>query len=91
MALCFSFHIQIQETDIDFWNTEFETLKLKYQERMYPPRVRMTVDAPSIEPRTKFLVKFDGCSSDSQLNMEILFPLSKLNEIQLCYAYLYTH
>ena len=70
------FYIQIPETEIDFWNTKFEILRLKHQERIYPPRVRMTVDAPNAEPRSKLLIEFDGCSSDSQLSMEILFPLS---------------
>ena len=45
---------------------------------MYPPRVKMTVDAQDVEPRTKLLIEFDGCSSDSQLDMEIFFPLSNL-------------
>ena len=62
--------------DVDFWNTEFEILKFKHEARTYPPSVRMTVDAPSIEPRMKLLVKFEGCSRESQLDMEILFPLT---------------
>ena len=69
--------IQIQETSINFWNTNFETLQLKHRCKMYPPRVRMTVDAPNVEPRIKLLIKFNGCSSDSQLDMELFFPLSK--------------
>ena len=71
------FCLQIQEIDVNFWNTNFETLQLKHQRKMYPPRIKMTVDAPNIDPRIKLLVKFDGCSSDSQLDMEIFFPLSK--------------
>ena len=35
----------------------------------------MTVDAPDIEPRIKLPLQFKGCL-DSQLDMEILFPLS---------------
>ena len=73
-----SFCFQIKESEIDFWNINFETLHIRHQEKMYPPRVKMTVDAPNVEPRIKFLFKFEGCSIDSQLDdMEILFPLSK--------------
>lgn len=43
---------------------------------MYPPRVTMTVSAPNIEPRIKLPIQFEGCLDNSQLDMEIHFPLS---------------
>ena len=51
-------------------------LRELHQERMYPPRVIMTVDTLNVEHRIKLLFKFEGRTIDSQLDdMEILFPL----------------
>ena len=63
--------------DIDFWKIK-KTLQFKIKRKMYPPRVRMTVDAPNIEPRIKLPIRFEGCLDNSQLDMEILFPLSMI-------------
>ena len=51
-------------------------MKLKHENNMYPPRVIMTVTmrTPDHTPVT-FPVAFEGCSSDSQLNTDITFPL----------------
>lgn len=80
-------YIKIKEMDVDFWNTKFEILQFKHEAKMYPPRVRMTVDVPNVEPRMKLLINFEGCSRDSQLDMEILFPLTsnhQLDHISSC-------
>ena len=80
--------MQIKEADIDFWGTQFETLKYRYNARIYPPRVKVTVDVPHELHRIKLPVQFEGCSGDSQLDMEILFPLStnkrQLHHLILC-------
>ena len=90
----------MKESEIDFWKIKEEALGFKIKNKIYPPRVRVCVDAPVLELRTKLRFHFEGCSSSSdQLDIEILFPLSikifgicdKCNNnsrlcIALCYA-----
>ena len=81
--------MQIKESSIDFWKIK-KTLQFKIERKMYPPRVRMTIDAPDIEPRIKLPLRFEGCL-DSQLDMEIHFPLSiKIYGISLFVFILHT-
>ena len=42
---------------------------------MYPPRVKMTVTLRNPNHVLKLPVKFEGCTSDSQLDTDITFPL----------------
>ena len=57
-------------------STLLRELLLRHQERMYPPRVIMTVGTRNVEHHIKLLFKFEGRTIDSQLDdMEILFPL----------------
>ena len=56
-------------------------MKLQHETRMYPPRVKMTVTLRNPDQILKIPVKFEGCSSDSQLNTDITFPLG--NEFPL--------
>ena len=44
---------------------------------MYPPRVKMTVSLKNPDLTLKLPVKFTGCLSDSQLDVELTFPLGK--------------
>ena len=67
--------MQIRAPDIDFWEARVEVMKLKHETNMYPPRVKMTVTMRNPENNIKLPIKFEGCSSDSQLNTDIIFPL----------------
>lgn len=67
-------YIQIRASDIDFWKTNFDTMKLKHEKRIYPPRVKMTIMLKDSESR-KLLVRFVGSSNDNQLNTEVPLPL----------------
>lgn len=42
---------------------------------MYPPRVKMTVDMKDPDTTIKLPVTIEGCSGNSQLDMELIFPL----------------
>ena len=68
--------MQIWASDIDFWNKKYdsETMKMRHKRRMYPPRVKMTVCMRSSDQQFKLIVKFLGCSHDSQLDVELAFP-----------------
>lgn len=67
---------QIRAADIDFQKDDMRKLKLKQETRVYPPRVNMTVRLKHPDTIFTLQIKFDGCSRDSHLNMEITFPLS---------------
>ena len=73
--------MQIKASKVDFWRNNIETMKLEYQEKLYPPRVVMSVRMMSDESAPlKLPISFKGCSSDSQLDdMEITFPLGKIH------------
>ena len=49
-------------------------MQLKHDLKMYPPRVMMTVTLVNTAP-FKLNVKVTGCSSDNQLDRDIIFPL----------------
>lgn len=71
--------MQIRESEIDFWqdtDADFQKMRLRHKSRMYPPRVQMTVTMESMD-YIKLPITFEGCSSDSQLNMELIFPMCK--------------
>ena len=79
MPACTQLHallcdIQIRASDIDFWKSGFDKLQLQHMTRMYPPRVKMTIMLRDLENH-KLLIKFLGCSTDSQLDTELALPL----------------
>ena len=49
-------------------------MQLKHETRMYPPRVKMTIMLRDQDSH-KLLIKFVGCSADSQLDTELALPL----------------
>lgn len=70
--------MQIRASDIDFWNRglDFEAMQLRHERRMYPPQVKMTVIMNNSDLVLKIPVKFEGCTSDSQLDVELTLPPS---------------
>ena len=50
-------------------------MRFKHTNRMYPPRVKMTIAMNNPEYFFKLPVKFLGCSSNYQLDTELIFPL----------------
>ena len=88
LTWCFFFIIQILLSDVDFWSKKHkkEKMKLQHDCKLYPPRVMMTVTCKSkaSEP-FKLPIRIVGCSSDSQLDMEItIHPLCEYNMIDKC-------
>ena len=69
--------VQIRASDMDFWTMGFENMQLRHNLKMYPPRVKMTVSMNSSDVAFKLPIKFNGCSDDSQLDIELTFPLGK--------------
>ena len=69
--------VQIKVSDMDFWSMGIETMQLRHDLRMYPPRVKMTVSMKSSDVAFKLPIKFNGCSDDSQLDIELTLPLGK--------------
>ena len=69
--------MQIRALDIDFWSKGFDSMRLRHARRMYPPRVKMTITLKDFSLTFKLLVKFIGCSQDSNLDVELTFPFSK--------------
>lgn len=71
--------MQIRASDVDFWreeNVTFKKMYLRHKLKMYPPRVHMTVRMKTTDDR-KVPVNFEGCTGDSQLNMELTFPIGR--------------
>ena len=69
---------QIRENDINFWKFTFGKMEKLHKRKMYPPRVKMTVSMRNPKHILKLAIKFAGCSSDCQLDVDITFPLGKL-------------
>ena len=66
---------QIKASDVNFWNKSFEVMQIRHRIKMYPPRVKMTVCIRGSNQQFKLPVKFSGCSNESQLDVELIFPL----------------
>ena len=69
--------------DINFWNQDVTVMNLKHERKMYPPRVKMTVDMKNPDATVKLLLKING--TENQLDAELNFPLTigKLHMIVL--------
>ena len=72
--LCF----QIKASDVDFTGIAFNTMKLKHKKKMYPPRVTMTVIMKNPSSTLTLPIRFIGCSSGHQLDVELILPLGKV-------------
>ena len=73
------FSVQIRASDMEFWNMGIENMQLRHDLKMYPPWVKMTISMKNADLSFKLPIKFNGCSDDSQLDMELTFPLGKNN------------
>lgn len=58
-------------------------MQIRHDRKMYPPRVKMTVCIKTFDYSFKLPIKFDGCSSDSLLDVELAFPLANNRESKL--------
>ena len=50
-----------------------EDMLLRHEKKMYPPKVVMEIATTSTNVILKIPVKFEGCSNDSKLDVELLF------------------
>ena len=64
--------MQIRVSDMSFWGKDLEHMEFLHEMKMYPPRIRMTIAAKCQDAILKIPVRFEGCSSDSLLNTELL-------------------
>ena len=71
--------VQIKKDDINFWEKGEDHMRLRHEKKMYPPRVKMTVSMTDPHQAFKLPVRFEGCSSDSQVDLELTFPLTGNN------------
>ena len=70
--------MQIRITDIEFWKRDFNDMRRRHGRKMYPPQVKMTVSIRNPEFTLTLPVKFEGCTDNSQLNVDLTIPLGKL-------------
>ena len=96
-CVCFDFdfmniEMQIRASDIDFWSKNYNSdmMEIRHKTKMYPPRIKMTVCMKSSDQQLiKLQVKFIGCSGDSQLGAELIFPQGNsqvFNIHDVCYT-----
>ena len=58
---------------------------------MYPPRIKMTVSMRNPTSTLTLPIKFVGCSSDSQLDMELTFPFGNLIHVLVHYIIVFDY
>ena len=74
--------MQIKVSAIDFWGLGFDVMQLQHEKKIYPPRVKITIILKNTED-TVVPIKFVGCSIDSQLDVDLPFPLYNIgNNLQ---------
>ena len=74
MKVQYTLLLQINASDVDFWEETFHTMKLKQKENAYPPYIIMTV-VPKVSDSFVIPIKFEGCSQENKLDMDLTFPL----------------
>ena len=48
---------------------------LKHERKMYPPRMKLTICWTKPDDVFTIPIKFTGCSTDSQLDVDLKFPI----------------
>ena len=67
--------VQISASDIDFWSENLESMELKHEMKMYPPRVKMTV-LMKITNNIKLSIDIVGCCGN--LDMDLVLPIGEI-------------
>ena len=54
-------------------------MQTKHERKMYPPRVKMTVDMKNFDATVQLFLRIKGCLAENQelLDAELSFPLTK--------------
>ena len=60
-------------------------MQLQDDNKIYPPRVKMTIMLKNPRDQFKLPVKFEGCSSDSLLDIDLALPLGIINNSIMTY------
>ena len=78
--------LQITLSDVkSFWNKNFESMKLKHETKVYPPRVKMTVCVNNPNHYITLSVKFLGCEGlDNKLDLDVELTLPLGKPLLLC-------
>ena len=67
---------QIRASDVNFWKMGFDAMQLQYDNKTYPPRVKMTIMLKNSRDQFKLPIKFMGCTSNSLLDIDLALPLT---------------
>ena len=62
---------------------------LRHERKMYPPQVKMTVRLQDSTNIFKIPVKVFGCSTDSELDVELTFPIDGMYTNPLLHVVVY--
>ena len=66
--------MQIHCSEVDYSSKSVDVVKLMHETKVYPPRVKMTVQMKSDNPFT-LRINVKGSDSDNKLSVDLLFPL----------------
>ena len=71
------------KSDVDFLKNGItpESMKVKHERKMYPPRIKITVRSSTTgtSPVAKLTATFEGSSRNEDLNQDILLPLGTVH------------
>jgi hypothetical protein len=65
---------------VDYSSKSVDEIKLMHETKVYPPRVKMTVQMKSDNPFTLRVI-VEGSDSDKKLSVDLLFPLMGMSMI----------
>ena len=60
-----------------------DELQLMHEERMYPPKVQLTIDSQA-SSATALSIQVQGSINGDDLDMQIMLPLGKINNNNNC-------
>ena len=58
-------------------------MKLRHKTKMYPPRIKMTISMTNSDFTSTLPIKFEGCTDNSLLDVNLTIPIGKLNKVNV--------
>jgi hypothetical protein len=72
--MCFHI-IQITASQVYFWNQSAENLKQMHEERIYPPKITLTLELTESSSTKPVPIQICVSGAQNELDKEVLLPL----------------
>ena len=74
----YALYIQINASQVMFWEQTMDKLELMHVERIYPPKVTLTLELMESCSSKSVSVHIHALGAQNELDMEVMLPLGLL-------------